>query len=148
MTFEEILKALAPCGLDCTKCLMHENGDIKSLSTRLRELLGNFDRYGERFSSFQPVFKNYPQFKELLAHLTRGDCAGCRSGVCRYPDCKVFPCTRERGIDFCFQCPDFPCTKVTFDPDLKRRWIEMNTRMKEVGIEAYHEETRALPRYR
>jgi hypothetical protein len=148
MTYEDILKILAPCGLNCSKCLMYANGDIKELSIRLQDLLGNFERYAERFSSFQPVFKNYPQFKELLSHLTGGACTGCRSGACRYPGCQVFPCTREKGIDFCFQCPDFPCTRVTFDPDLKRRWQEMNGRMKEIGVQAYYEETRDLPRYR
>jgi hypothetical protein len=148
MRYEDILKILAPCGLNCSKCLMYTHGEIRSVSTRLRELLGSFDRYAERFSTFQPVFRNYQPFKELLTHFTRGDCTGCRTSACRYPDCKVLPCTREKGIDFCFQCPDFPCTGTTFDPDLKHRWQEMNFRMKEIGIAAYYEETRNLPRYR
>jgi hypothetical protein len=148
MGYEDILSILAPCGLNCSKCLMAANGEIKAVSERLVKLLGSFDRYAERFSSFQGVFKNYPAFKELLEHFTRADCAGCRSGACRFPGCVVFPCTREKGVDFCFQCTEFPCNEVAFDPDLKRRWIEMNTRMKEIGVEAYYEETKDLPRYR
>lgn len=34
-----------------------------------------------------------------------------------------------------------------FDPNLKQRWLKMNIRMKEIGVEAYFEETRNLPRY-
>lgn len=148
MSYEEILQRLAPCGLNCTKCLMHEGGEIRATAGRLKDLLGSFDRYAERFSSFMPVFRNYPQFKDLLAHFTTGDCKGCRKGMCRYPGCIVPSCSRERGVDFCFQCSEFPCTRITFDPDLRRRWLEMNTRMKEVGVEAFYAETRDLPRYR
>jgi len=53
-----------------------------------------------------------------------------------------------KGVDFCFQCDEFPCEKTNFDPDLKRRWFQMNTRMKEIGVEAYFEETKDLPRYK
>ena len=101
-----------------------------------------------RFSSFLPVFENYPQFEELLAFFTEADCDGCRSGQCKYPNCGVMKCFTEKGVDFCFQCDEFPCEKTNFDPDLKRRWIEMNTRMKEIGIKAYYEETRDVCRYR
>lgn len=148
MSYDVIKAVLAPCGLNCGKCMANAQGEIRATSIRLRELLGSFDRYAERFSSFMPVFRNYPQFKELLEHLTSGDCAGCRNGACRYPGCVVPACSRERNVDFCFQCDDFPCSKVTFDPDLKRRWTEMNLRMKEVGLEAFYEESRHLPRYR
>jgi hypothetical protein len=148
MKYENILNILAPCGLNCSKCLMYAHGEIKTLSQQLEKLLGSFDRYAERFSSFQPVFKNYPSFKTLLEHFTKGDCTGCRTGACRYPGCVVFPCTQEKCVDFCFKCSEFPCEKTTFDPDLKRRWTEMNTRMKQIGVEAYYEETKDLPRYR
>ena len=57
-------------------------------------------------------------------------------------------CHAEKGVDFCFQCDEFPCEKTHFDADLKRRWVQMNNRMKEVGVEAYYEETKDAPRYR
>jgi len=31
---------------------------------------------------------------------------------------------------------------------LNRRWIEMNSRMKEIGVRAYYAETKDLCRYR
>ncbi|MBC8204270.1 MAG: hypothetical protein H8E87_02020 [FCB group bacterium] len=45
-------------------------------------------------------------------------------------------------MDFCFQCEEFPCDKVNFDPDLHNRWLIMNNRMKEIGLEAYYKETK------
>lgn len=148
MKYADILKGRAPCGLNCRKCLAYKDGDIKRTSAELQRLLGNFDGYAERFAGFMPVFKNYPAFKELLAQFTQGDCAGCRSGQCKHPNCGVMACCRDKGVDFCFQCDEFPCEKSNFDPDLKQRWIAMGRRMKEIGIEAYYEETRDEPRYK
>jgi hypothetical protein len=148
MTNDEIKKNLAPCGLNCVKCMAHAEGDIKRCADELTRLLGSFDTYAERFSKFAPVFSNYPAFKALLTHFTTASCRGCRSGDCIYPNCGVGPCTRQKGLDFCFQCDEFPCDKSNFDPNLKARWIAMNTRMKEIGVEGYWEETKDLPRYR
>jgi hypothetical protein len=148
MKYEDILRELAPCGLNCRKCMAFQGGDIQKTAEEMQRLLGSFDRYAERFSGFMPVFMNYPAFKELLAFFTQADCAGCRAGQCKFPKCGVTTCYREKHVDFCCQCDMFPCDKTNFDPDLKRRWIEMNTRMKQVGVEQYCEETKDLPRYR
>lgn len=148
MEYAEILNILAPCGLNCRKCMANADGDIRKHSKDLQALLGDFDRYAARFSSFLPVFRNYPKFKELLAFFASADCSGCRNGECRYPNCHVMACVRGKGVDFCFQCSEFPCEKSTFDADLNRRWIEMNSRMKEIGVRAYYAETKDLCRYR
>jgi len=148
MKYNDILDILAPCGLNCRKCFANSNGEIRKSSIKLQELLGSFDRYAERFSTFLPVFKNYPSFKELLMYLTEKNCNGCRKGSCLYPDCGVRDCYKSKGVDFCFQCDEFPCEKTNFDPDLKRRWIQMNNKMREIGIKSFYQKTKDLPRYR
>jgi hypothetical protein len=147
MKSEDILKRLAPCGLDCGKCAGYADGEISEHSLKLQQLLGNFERYAAKFSRFLPVFENYPQFREMLQHFCQASCAGCRNGSGANPNCGVIACYRGKGVDFCFQCDEFPCDKTGFDPDLRERWIRMNTRMREVGIEEYFRETRDLPRY-
>ncbi len=147
MKYEEILNDLAPCGLSCRKCFGSRAGDIKKCSDEMQKLLGNFDNYAERFSKFLPVFNNYPAFKEMLDNFSEADCKGCRKGTCKYPNCGVVECYEKKKVDFCFQCDEFPCEKTNFDPDLQQRWIGMNNRMKEVGVEAYYEETKDLCRY-
>ncbi|OPZ59383.1 MAG: hypothetical protein BWY87_01031 [Deltaproteobacteria bacterium ADurb.Bin510] len=148
MTRSEILEILAPCGLNCRKCLSCSQGEIKRLAVELQAALGNFDGYAERFSRIKPAFAGYPQFKELLAHLTTGACAGCRRAAACYPGCGVAPCCRAKGVDFCGECPDFPCDHSNLDENLKRRWLEMSARIREIGAEAYYAETKELPRYR
>ena len=147
MEYEDLLDDLAPCGLSCRKCFANSQGDIVLLSAQLRDKLGSFDVYAERFSAFLPAFKDYPAFMELLSYLAQGHCVGCRKGTCLYPNCGVSTCYQQKGVDFCFQCDEFPCDRTNFDPHLERRWRQMNERMKEVGVEAYYEETRDLSRY-
>lgn len=143
-----ILEDLAPCGLSCRKCLYKKDGEIAFLSKRLADLLGdNFGSYADRFSSFMPEFKNYPGFRNLLDFLTKAGCEGCRNGAGCYPGCVPSSCSREKGVDFCFECPEFPCEKTNFDENLVRRWIRMNKEMREIGPEAYYAETRDKCRY-
>ena len=148
MSGKDILADLAPCGLSCRKCFAFKDGSIGKLSRSLHERLGNFDVYAERFSAFLPAFKDYPAFKRLLVYLASADCEGCRKGSCKWPDCGVQACYRNMGVDFCFECHEFPCDKTNFDEHLQKRWIYMQRRMKEVGAAAYCEETKGLPRYR
>ncbi len=147
MTYDGIKKILAPCGLNCRKCQMYAEGEIRRHAVEMTRLLASFDGYAERFSRFLPVYRKYPEFKELLAHFSQANCKGCRQGDCKYPNCGVAKCYKSKGVDFCFQCGEFPCDKSNFDPNLYERWIRINHRMKEIGIEAYYEETKDQPRY-
>ena len=147
MDYSEILEHLAPCGLSCRKCFAYTQGEIGYHSRKLQERLGNFDIYAERFSDFLPQFKDYPAFKRMLAYLAAPDCLNCRRGTCKYAHCGVVDCYREKGVDFCFQCDEFPCGRTNFDPHLQKRWLQMNRRMQAVGVEAYYAETKDLHRY-
>lgn len=147
MTYDEILDHVAPCGLNCRKCFACKAGEIAEHSHELKRLLGNFDIYAERFSAFIPEFGDYPFFKRMLHHFVEADCQGCRNGTCKYPNCGVVACYKDKDVDFCFQCRDFPCDRTNFDPHLEKRWLKMNERMKEIGVEAYFEETRDDCRY-
>lgn len=147
---KKILKALGPCGLNCEKCFANNNGGIKYHSKKLRELLGNFDVYAERFITLinEPEFKNYPVFKSMLDYFTKVNCQGCRAESCKlFKDCGVKECFKVKGVDFCFQCDEFPCEKSNFDNHLKQRWIKINQRMSEIGVENYYNEIKEKPRY-
>jgi hypothetical protein len=150
MKYKEILEILGPCGLNCKKCVLNREGDIKHHSEELKKLLGSFDLYAERFGELiSPIFKEYSKFKELLEYLTKVECKGCRNQTCSiYPNCQVIDCYKEKDVDFCFQCNEFPCEKTNFDTDLKRRWILMNKRMRDIGVDAYCKESMKYPRYR
>ena len=145
---EEVLDDIAPCGLSCKKCLYRESGQIPQAASKLADFFGDrFEPYAERFSSFRPEFKNYKTFRGFLDFLSTAKCTGCRNGNGCYPGCTVASCSREKGFDFCYECAEFPCKKVNFDPDLRSRWIEINIKMKKIGPVNYHKETSDLCRY-
>jgi len=150
MTNEKILNALAPCGLSCEKCFAHESGDIRKHSLNLKEKLGNFDIYAKRFETLlgDPIFKKYPDFKIMLDYFAAENCKGCRKENCKlFENCGVRSCHQQKEIDFCFQCDEFPCDKTNFDEHLQKRWVKLNERIREIGIERYYAETKDKPRY-
>lgn len=145
----DLKERLAPCGLYCGKCFAFKDGDIHALSVQLRKKLGHFEPYAERFAvQLSPVFRKYPEFKEFLDYLADAECGGCRKEKCKfYINCKVRQCALEKQVDFCCQCPEFPCRKTGLDENLYQRSVAINQRIREIGAEAYYEEVRDVPRY-
>ena len=136
--YEEILKNLAPCGLDCSRCYAYEKGKIKKLSKELLSHLEGFDELAADLKKFVPSFQNYALFREILLHFSKSDCKGCRNSS--FHGCAVKACANEKKIDFCFQCNEYPCNKNGFNERLYKKWRSINDKMKEMGVEAYYEE--------
>jgi len=146
----EYLDKLGPCGVLCEKCFAYDQGPIKFHAEQLKSHLGKFDIYAKRFVELleEPAFDKYPEFKELLNYFTSVECKGCRKEQCKlFIDCKVRDCHKVQGVDFCFQCPEFPCMNTGFDKHLYKRSVQINLRIKEIGIERYYEEVKNEPRY-
>ena len=147
MEYREAVARLAPCGLDCSRCADFSQGEIRALSGRLRELLGNYRRLAAMKAGMRPEFAHYDEFVALLESFASAACSGCRGGNVTCPlDCSARTCHKDNGVDFCFQCGEYPCDKQ-FDGRLRERWRTINDRMKEIGVAAYYEEQNKLPRY-
>jgi hypothetical protein len=89
MRKDERKKLVAPCGIDCGLCECYTCRDDEQLYKRL-------------------ISRGIPEEKL--------PCAGCRAieGLCPVIDgkCATYVCVIEKGIDFCFDCTDFPCSKL------------------------------------
>ena len=89
MQTSERLNLVAPCGIDCGNCALNRCAGDAALLERL-------------------VQRGIP--REKLP------CAGCRniSGDCPViaSRCETWECVREHGVEFCHECPDFPCGKL------------------------------------
>jgi len=150
MNYQNILEYLGPCGINCQKCFAFKDGNIRRNSEILKNELGNFDVYAKRFSVLldAPIFDKYPDFKEMLDYLSSSNCMGCRKQECHlFKSCNVRNCYKEKSVDFCFQCNEFPCNRTGFDSHLEQRWIKINQRMSEIGVENYYNEIKDRPRY-
>lgn len=59
---------------------------------------------------------------------------GCRSDNLRCPiECHAKTCHRQHGMDFCFECNEYPCDKQ-FEGKTREKWLERNNRMREKFI--------------
>jgi len=150
MNKNQIINLIAPCGLNCGKCFAFVDGEIKHNSGLLKESLGEFEIYAKRFVNLleEPVFKKYDDFMELLNYFANGKCSGCRTEECQlFKDCRVKICSAEKGVDFCYECNEFPCNNTGFDKHLNKRSVEINNRIESIGIDKYFEEIKDKPRY-
>jgi len=80
-----------------------------------------------------------------------GLCKGCRSsqGLClKYRKvCGIYMCAKEKDIEFCFECTDFPCIKFKefFKTPIWYNEVTGNLRrMKEVGVDKWVAEQEEL----
>jgi len=150
MEKNEAYISIAACGLSCCNCFAFKNGSIKKSAIDLKTHLGNFDVYAKRFSTLlnEPVFNKYPEFSALLQYFTEIECNGCRKETCKlFKDCKVRECSKEKNVNFCFECNEFPCQNTGFDEHLHKRSVTINYRIKKIGLNNYFNEIKDKPRY-
>ena len=114
----------APCGLDCFNCPVYLACEDEGLRTRISQNMG------------VPV--------------EQASCRGCRNERGTIPflgmsePCSVYKCTKEKGIDFCCDCSDFPCDHLHPYAD-KASLLPHNTKVfnlcliKKMGLEAWAE---------
>jgi hypothetical protein len=146
----DIIDKFGPCGLLCEKCFAYNNGQIKLHAEQLKNNLGDFDNYAKRFVTLldEPVFDKYAGFKEFLNLLSSSNCQGCRKQECHlFKACKVRHCYKDKEVDYCYQCEDFPCNNTGFDDNLTQRWLSINHKIRKIGLESYYNEIKDQPRY-
>ncbi len=97
MQREELLQILAPCGLDCSRCLSRAGGSIQQAGAALVAGLEGFDKQAPRFALMNPVFEHYAGFQAVVEYLAAGVCSGCRDGGCLNASCGVKDCILKKG---------------------------------------------------
>jgi hypothetical protein len=87
-------KLAAPCGIDCGICELYIAGSRPALMDAL-------------------VSKGIP--KEKLP------CLGCRNIEGNCPviagTCATFACAIDHGVEFCYECAEFPCARLNPSAD-------------------------------
>lgn len=116
----------AICGIYCASCECHTAKDNPELMQYLIES------------------RNIPADKL--------PCAGCRKGEGVCPaigeDCETYQCARDRNVDFCFECTDYPCSRLHPAADLADK-LPHNLKMynlafiQQQGLERFAEEAAA-----
>jgi hypothetical protein len=147
MDHQEILARLAPCGVGCGRCIAYGKGEIKRWAGSIREALTGFEKMVTAWADNIPALAQYAGFRAVLDLLADASCAGCRVERSKSPICEARTCCREKGVEFCFQCDEFPCDRNQYPDHLRQRWLSNNQRMKEIGVEQFFQEQAKKPRY-
>ena len=73
-------------------------------------------------------------------------CPGCLAGDEGKPNhcraCAIRDCRDEKGVDYCFSCPEFPCKRVkALDKTYRTRYgvslVDNGARVREAGMAAF-----------
>jgi len=91
---DDLKISTAVCGIDCFNCELYYT---------------NIDNFFETMSEERKnTFVSLGFTKEKLL------CKGCRtSGCTMIPErCETLECVKTKNIDFCFDCDEFPCSKL------------------------------------
>lgn len=112
----------SPCGIDCFNCNVYKDNITE-------------------------------QMKSYLAATLKKDindvaCKGCRSqgGCAIYPlPCDTLKCTKEKGVDFCYECAEFPCEKLTPCAEQSEKYphnikVYNLCKISKIGLEKWAEE--------
>lgn len=152
---EEILNAIAPCSMFCSTCTGCQYGKISECAKELLRLFDGHEEFLDKnlTSAYRHKLDEFKIFTKKLKKYAYPKCGGCRNNPaigCSIKGCIIPKCIKERNVDFCANCSEFPCSKVNetiYKKTTIRKWLDGNTKIKELGIEKYYEENKNVPHY-
>ncbi|WP_022850483.1 DUF3795 domain-containing protein [Limisalsivibrio acetivorans] len=104
----EKVKMSSPCGLPCFACVIH----LAKFDDKIRTMVA--DKLG------------IPKEK--------AECDGCRNHEGHNPvinpnqQCQIYACAKDKGVDFCSYCDEFPCERFQPYAD-KADFLPHNTKV-------------------
>ena len=124
------MKLVTYCGLYCDLCA--ERARIPGRAAALQAAMTE-----EGWPFWGDAVAGFTEFWAFLKDLASGEgCPGCRAGG-GYPECQIRVCARERGLEMCAQCADFPCEQVEALAARYPTLIADNRRLQAVGFERW-----------
>lgn len=95
---------------------------------------------------------DYNEFRKGLEFFGKNDswlvCQRCCRGGDGNPDCEIRRCCRERGLEICFDCDEFPCARIGEDSGMierareyeaqgKSEWLRLQVERAKRGFELH-----------
>ena len=128
------LKQVTYCGLYCGLCSMSNR--VPRMANDLQETLRK-----EAIEYWGPDMPGFDEFWKFLGDLAGSETrCSCREETCGPPFCGIRKCAREKGVDVCPFCDEYPCEKVA---GIAKGYVTMladGKRMKEIGLDMWIKE--------
>jgi hypothetical protein len=86
-----------------------------------------------------PEFKMFWEVLEKLSEFNEDDGKNCKTG-CGNPGCEIRKCAKEKSVELCPMCAEFPCEHVNALAKGYGNLIPDGKRIKDIGVEKWLEE--------
>jgi len=128
------MKQVSYCGVYCPNC--GANCRIPPKARALREAMieGEYDEWGHGLEGFTPFWK----FLDSLVNTN--DSKSCRKESCGFPRCGMRKCAKNKDVEVCPLCKDYPCEKIIEFSRSEPTLIFDGERMKEIGLKKWFKE--------
>ena len=132
---ENNLRLVAHCGLYCGLCA--HRARIPKRAKSLKETL--HDEGMDSWYKYIPSMKEtFPVFWKFLRELTKMDCT-CRTEG-GPPDCRIRICAKEKGVDTCPLCKEYPCDLINKLAEHYVMAIQDGRHLQKIGLKAWVKE--------
>lgn len=128
------LRLVAYCGLYCGLCAQCSRIPQRTKSLREAMQKEGYEHWGQEI----PGFKEFWKFLEGLADSEAK--RSCRDGTCGPSFCGIRKCAREKGVDVCVFCEEYPCERILGLAKGYPTLLADGERMQKIGIEAWIDE--------
>lgn len=154
----ELLSSVAPCSLCCMTCPGFRSGEVAKRARALHTLFEGYYDFNDANipAEYRSRLDEFKEFDAELSRYTSASCPSCReiegSAAGCIENCYVRLCYKQKGVDFCADCPDFPCgaAREFFDginAVIASDWEKGSRRIREIGAEAYYAEKKNVSHY-
>ena len=119
------------CGLYCENCSVKAR-----VEPAAKVLYEEMKRAGfEGIIRFMP---NGEGFWSFLKDAAENDiCVSCKSGKGGNPACPIRICAKEKGVEMCALCGEYPCGKFGDASAMHTKWHQDNILLRGQGMEAW-----------
>lgn len=129
-------RLVAYCGLNCGECGTYKGKFFRMLARELKELIKAYHHL-DWVPKFGGIDFDYEEFLKGLTYYTKLE-SGCFNenpckGGCQVPGCMIKPCAKEKGVEICFECDEFPCKHFSKFLESHPEIIKENEEFKRLG---------------
>jgi hypothetical protein len=144
------------CGAYCGECALFPGFTaLREAAKALNELIEIHGLQNWIPRAWLPEAENkfdFAEFRKGLSFFSNAESffvcrKRCKEGG-GFAECIMRQCCQERGLDVCFDCADFPCDKVPWNPTMIKRageykklgrdkWLRQEAKKAKQGFELY-----------
>jgi len=136
MSKPDSLRLVTYCSLYCGLCAQRKR--IPQQAFQLQQTLHE-EGFDDFFQYVPEMRETFPVFWQFLQKLAEMDCS-CRAGVGGPPDCEIRSCARQKHVEVCPLCEEYPCKRVKALAERYPTLIQDGKRLQKIGLEKWVEE--------